>query len=150
MTWWSLRRQPRGPPRSGDALPRLGEYLTEDSDDLTELLLAGDERRRDLDDRIAAVVGTADEPLLEEPRREEAAQERLRLVVVERLARFLVLHQLERPQVARAAQIAHDVELEQRRELRAKALLCLRHMPHDSLAFHDLEVLERDDTADGM
>src|SRR3954469_197818 len=114
---WSLRRQPLGPPRSGDALPRLGEYLTEDSDDLTELLLAGDERRRDLDDGVAAVVRAADQPLLEEPRREEAAQERLRLGVVERLARVLVLHQLERPQITGAAQVADDVELEQRREL---------------------------------
>src|SRR2546423_5007294 len=125
MTWWSLRRQPREPPRSGDALPGLGEYLTEDSHDLSELLLARDEGRRDLDDRIAAIVGAADEPLLEEPRREKAAQERLRLVVVERLAGVLVLHQLERPQVARSAQVAHDVELEQRRELRAEALLRL-------------------------
>ena len=68
------------------ARPGLGENVAENRHDLVELLLSGDERRRDLDDRVAAVVGTADEPALEEARREEAAQERLALLVVERLA----------------------------------------------------------------
>ena len=64
--------------------PGLGENVAENRDDLVELLLSGDERRRDLDDRVAAVVGTADQPALEELRREEAAQQRLALLVVER------------------------------------------------------------------
>ena len=44
--------------------------------DLVELRLARDERRRDLDHRVAAVVGAADQPRVEEARREVAAQER--------------------------------------------------------------------------
>ena len=64
-------------------MPRA-EHLAETSPrDLVELLLRGDQRRRDLDDRVAAVVGAADEPLLEQPRREEAAQQRLALLLVE-------------------------------------------------------------------
>ncbi len=49
--------------------------------DLVELLLRRDQRRRDLDHRVAAVVGPADEAALEERGREEAAQERLALLV---------------------------------------------------------------------
>ena len=47
-------------------LPRLGEHVPEDAGDLVELRLAGDQRRRDLDHRVAAVVGAADQALLEE------------------------------------------------------------------------------------
>src|SRR5437588_934730 len=136
------------PPRLRDALPGLGEDLTENSNDLGELLLSRDERRGDLHDGIAAVVGAADQPPLEEARREEAPKQGLRLVVVEGFARRLVLHELERPQVAGPAQVADDVELEQGRELRAEALLRLRHVLHDPLALHDLEILQRDRAAD--
>ena len=45
-----------------------------------ELGLLGDQWRRDLDDRVAAVVGAADEAGLEEARREEAAKKGLALV----------------------------------------------------------------------
>src|SRR5882724_10978389 len=113
----SARPQPPSvPPRLElrDALPGFGEDFTEDSHDLTEFLLPCDERRRDLDHGVAAIVGAADQPLLEETRREEAAQERLRLCIGERLPRRLVLHELDRPQVAGAAQVADDVEVEQR------------------------------------
>src|ERR671935_157750 len=48
-------------------LRRLAEHVAEDGDDLVELLLLCDERRRDLDDGVAAVVRPADEPALEEP-----------------------------------------------------------------------------------
>src|SRR5436190_24392309 len=105
----SARERPCEPPSgvegSGDALPRLGEDGSEDSDDLGELLLAGDERWRDLDDRVLAVVGAADEPVLEERLGQEPAQEGLALVRAERLAGRLVLHELDRPQEARAAHV---------------------------------------------
>ena len=74
-----------------DLLRRLGENVAEDADHLVELLLARDERRRDLDHRVAAVVGAADETALEQRSREKAAQEPLALVLGERLARLFVL-----------------------------------------------------------
>ena len=48
------------------ALAGRGEDVAEDIRDLVELRLPRDERRRDLDDRVAAVVGAADQPALEE------------------------------------------------------------------------------------
>src|SRR3989440_1693709 len=44
-----------------DARPGVGEDLTENSDDLRKLLLVCHERRRDLHDRVTAVVGPADQ-----------------------------------------------------------------------------------------
>src|SRR4051812_34492556 len=140
------------PPGVGlrDALPGLGEDFTEDSNDLPEFLLPRDERRRDLHYRVAPVIGAADQSLREKLGREEAPQQRLRLLVRERLARFLVLHELERPEVARASQVADDVELEQRLELRAEGRLLLGDARDDPVAFHDLEVLQGDRAAHGV
>ena len=104
-------------------LPRLREDLAEDAGDLVELRLLGDERRRDLDDRVAAVVGTADEARLEEARREEVAEQGLALLLGERLARLLVLDELERVEEACPAQVTDDRELEQLRERRAEGVL---------------------------
>src|SRR6185369_1991814 len=126
------------------ALDGLGEHVAEDADDLVHLRLAGDERRRDLDHRVAAVVLAADEPGLEEPRREEAAQERLALVVVERRPRLLVLYELDGVEEAGATDVADDRQLEQRLELRTERVLRVAHVLDDSLALHDLDVLERD------
>ena len=70
-------------PPSCHQLPGLGEDVAEDAGDLVELPRARDERRRDLDHRVAAVVGAADQAALEQAAREEAAQQRLALGVVE-------------------------------------------------------------------
>ncbi len=56
--------------------------------DLFELLGVGDQRRRQLDDRVAAVVGAADQAALVELAGEEAAQQVLRLIVVEALLAY--------------------------------------------------------------
>ena len=44
----------------------LRENVAENPYELVDLPLAGDERRRDLDDRVAAVVGPADQARVEE------------------------------------------------------------------------------------
>jgi hypothetical protein len=61
---------------------RLGEHRTQHSLDLLELLGAGDQRRRELDHRVATVVGAADQAAPEQLAGEEAAQQRLGLGVV--------------------------------------------------------------------
>src|SRR5262245_59345077 len=129
---------------AGDPLSGLLEHLAEDRDDLVELGLLRDERRRDLDDGIAAVVGPADEPGLEEPRREEAAEERLALLLREGLARLLVFHELEGVEEARPAEVADDRQVEQLRQRRVESLLLGGDVVDDVLAVHDLDVLERD------
>src|SRR5690606_15542056 len=95
-------------PRAGyfsrsEARPRLLQHISQDPADLLELLRPGDQRRRELDDRVAAVVGAAVETGLEQGRGEEAAQQPLGLVGVERLLGGLVLDQLDAPEVAGAA-----------------------------------------------
>src|SRR5439155_8802476 len=67
----------RGGFRLRDLLPCFVEDLADRSGDLVELLLGGDQRWRDLDDRIAAVVRPADHAFLEEPRRDELPQQGL-------------------------------------------------------------------------
>src|SRR6187551_3935009 len=64
---------PPRPLREADPAPCLLEHLAENAGQLVELGLARDERRRDLDNRVAAVVGAADEAPLEERRRDETA-----------------------------------------------------------------------------
>ena len=67
------------------ALARLGQHGPQDRLDLGELLRACDQRRRELDHRIAAIVGAADQTAAVQLAGEEAAQERLGLLVVERM-----------------------------------------------------------------
>src|SRR5919106_5847366 len=129
---------------SADEHRGLLERVAEDAHDLVELGLAGDERWRDLDHRVAAVVGPADEPGLEERVREEAPEEALALLRGERLARVLVLDELDRVEEARPAEVADDRELQQLRDGCMKRLLVRAHVLEDALALHDLEVLERD------
>ena len=99
-------------------VPGLGEHLAQDLLDLVEVRLVADQRRGELDDRVAAVVGTAVEPALEERLGQEAAQQPLGLGVVEGLLGRLVLDQLDPVEVAVAADVADDrqvVQLLQRR-----------------------------------
>src|SRR5918912_983815 len=67
----------------------------------------GDERRRDVQHRVAAVVGPRDEPRLQEAAGEEAAQQPLALRRVEPPVRG-VADELDRPEEARAADVADD------------------------------------------
>src|SRR6185312_16006318 len=86
-----------------DSVPRLGEHLAQDAVDDLELLAVRDEWRRELDDGVAAVVRTADQPVLEELARHEPAEQLLALLVGEALLGLLVLDELERLEVAGAA-----------------------------------------------
>src|SRR3954447_19953424 len=111
----------RGAASEVEAVACLLEHRPQDGVDLLELLGAGDQRRRELHHRVAAVVGAADQPAAEHLRGEEAAQQPLLLVACERLLGLLVAHELDRAEVARPAHVADDREvaeaLEHRLEL---------------------------------
>src|SRR5438093_8895482 len=88
----------------GDGLPRarlrhldpcVVEHRIEHVVDEVEVVARRDERRRELDDRVAAIVGPADQAGLVDALRDEPAQQVLGLGVGEGLLRLLVLHQLE-------------------------------------------------------
>jgi hypothetical protein len=143
-----LRRRARGTDRSLARAPHLtlslGQHLAEDARDLVELGLSGDERRRDLDDGIAAVVGTADEAGVEQRVREIPAEEALALLVRERLARLLVLDQLERIEEPGPTQVPDDREVEKLSERGPEGVLVFPDVLDDPLALDDVDVLERD------
>src|ERR1700744_1199550 len=63
------------------ALAGLGEHGSENRLDLLELLGTGDERRGQLDDRIPAIVGAADQTAAVELTGQESAQQDLGLLV---------------------------------------------------------------------
>src|SRR5919106_6448599 len=132
------------------ALPGRAQDFAQDGDDLVELGPLGDEGRRDLDDGVPAVVRAADEARLEKARREEAPQERLALLVRERLAGLLVLHELEGVEEPGPAQIADDGEVQEPGERLAERVLLRGDVLDDALPLHDLDVLERDRRLDRM
>src|SRR5450759_4911925 len=81
--------------------------------DVVELGLADDQRWRELDHRVATVVGSAVQTRIEQRLGQEPAQQSLALVIVERLAGRLVLDQLDPVEVALAADIADQWQVEQ-------------------------------------
>src|SRR5215469_14758022 len=85
------RRTLRSEKNPSNAGPGLREDGAQDLLDQVEVLLRADQRRGQLDDGVAAVVGAADQAGVEQRVRQEAAQQPLGLVVVERLLGDLVL-----------------------------------------------------------
>jgi hypothetical protein len=130
--------------------PRFRQHVSEDGHDLVELLLPGHERRRDLDHWIASVVLAADQAPLEEPGREEAPEQRLALLVAERLASVFVLHELYSVEESCPADVANDRQVEELAERVAEGILLLVHVLDDPLPLHDLDVLEGDRRHDGV
>src|SRR5664280_3815826 len=91
----------------------FGQHRAQTRLDVVELGLADDQRRCKLDHRVAAVVGPAVQAGVEQRLGQEPAQQTLALIVVERLAGRLVLDQLDSVEVALAAHIADQWQVEQ-------------------------------------
>src|SRR5436190_11845553 len=114
--------------------PRLVQHGVEDVVDEVEVVPGRHERRRELDDRVAAVVRAADQTRLVEPSGEEPAQQVLGLRVGEGLLGLLVLHELERHEVPGAAHVADDRLLTQLGQDAAEVVLVLAHVLEHALA----------------
>ena len=78
---------------------------------------------------------------------EEAAEQRVGLLAGERLHRGAVLHELERPEVARAAQVADDRELGHAAQRVEQRVLVGAHVREHAFVVEDVEVGERDGAA---
>src|SRR5882757_5492793 len=129
---------------------RFAQHAVQDLVDGVELLLTADQRRRQLHDWVAAVVGAAVQACLEDRRRQKAAQQPLRFLVVERLLGGLVLDEFDAVEEAFAADVADDrqvVELLQGGAERGRAFL---DVVVDALALEDVEVGQRHRRRDGM
>src|SRR5438874_10731953 len=107
---------------------------------LVEMLLAADERRSQLDDRVAAVVGAADKPGVEQRLGQEAAQQALGLLVAECLARGLVLDHLDAVEVAGAADVADDRQVVQLLQGGAEPGLVRADVPQQVFLLEDVQV----------
>src|SRR5689334_25194685 len=88
-----------------EVLLGAGEDRPQSRLDVVELGLADDQRRRELDHRVAPVVGAAVDAGLEQRLGQVAAQKALGLRVVERLAGLLVLDELDPVEVTGSADV---------------------------------------------
>src|SRR5271168_1591456 len=86
-------------------LPGLSQHVAQLLLDLIEYRLVADQRRRELDHRVAAIVGAAVDARLEQRSGQEAPQQPFALAVVERLLGGLVPDQLDAVEEAFAADI---------------------------------------------
>ena len=102
-----------------------------------------DERRGDVQDGVAAVVRPGDEPRLEQPAGQEAAQHPLALVGVQARV-VVVLHELDGPEEALAADVADDRQRAQLVHARLEVRLVRADVLEDPVALEDLEVAQRD------
>ena len=98
----------------------------------------------EVQDGVAAVVGPRDQALLEQPAGEEAAQQPLALLGAE-AGQLRVAHELERPEVAVAADVADDRHaVLQLVQALAQVALVLAHVLEHALALEDLDVAQGD------
>ena len=106
-----------------------------------------DERRRDVQHGVAAVVGPCDEARLQQAAGQEAAQHALALVGVQPRV-VVVLHQLERPEEAGAADVADDRQRAQLLQAGREVRLLGADVLEDPVALEDLQVAQRDRRAE--
>src|SRR5690242_12661923 len=140
-SWTTGRSRDRtASPDGSEVVLRLRQHRTQAGLDVVELLRAHDERRRELDDGVAAVVGTAVEAGVEERLGEEPAQQPLGLGVVEGLAGGLVLDELDAVEVAGATDVADERQVEQLVERRLEDRGVGPDAVVEALALEDVEV----------
>ncbi len=118
-------------------------HLAQDGFDGVELGLAADQRRRQLDDGIAAVVGAAVQPGLEKCRGHPAEQ-RAAFVVGEGLLGRPVLDEFDAVEEALAAHVADDGQVIQLVEGGAEGGRVGSHVVVEALALEDVEVGQPD------
>ena len=104
------------------------------------MLLGADQRRRQLHHRVAAVVGTAVQPGLEQRLGQEPAQQVVGLGRAERGLGLLVLHQLDAVEEPVATHVADDRKVEQLLQRAAEGGLVGAHVVVDVLVLEDVEV----------
>src|SRR5271155_5138323 len=126
-----------------DTGPGLGEHRAQDLLYLVKVFLAADERRGELDHRVAPVVGAAYQPGIEQRVGQESAQQPLRLVVVERLPGGLVLDQLDAVEVASAADLPDDRQVAELLQGGAERGLVGPHVPQQVFLLEDVQVGQR-------
>src|SRR3954451_18179515 len=122
---------------------RLAQYAVQDVVDGVELLLTADQRRRQLHDWVAAVVGATVQAGLEDRGRQETAQQPLGFFVVERLLGGLVLDEFDAVEETLAADVADNRQVVQLLKGGTERGRRLLDMVVDALALEDVEVGQR-------
>lgn len=121
----------------------LDEDAAQPGGDVLELGRPDGERRRQLDDRVAAVVGATVDAGVEKRLGQEAAEQPLALVVVERLPGRLVLDQFDAVEEAGAADVTDERKVTQPVEGGAEDRGVGLDVVGEALALEDVEVGHR-------
>src|SRR5438445_9539007 len=95
---------------------RLDEHGAKNGFDLVELVRPGDQWRRELNHGVSPVISAADQPPPVQGAGQKAPEQSLGLLVGEGLLARLVLDELDRVEVASAADVADDWDVAQRLE----------------------------------
>lgn len=130
-------------------LAGIAQDVGQSGDDVVEQRGVADQRRRDLQHRIATVVAAGDEPRLAQPSRQERAQQLVSLGLVEP-GSVGVLDQLHSPEESGAPHIADDRQIEQPQQPVAQTICLRANVLQHVLPLHDLDVAQRDRGAEGM
>src|SRR5215470_10585600 len=134
MAWPDLRLYMR---------PGLSQDGAQDSLYLVEVFLGAGERGRELNHRVTAVVGAADQSGVEQRVRKEAAEQPLGLGVVEREAGGLIFDQLDPVEVAVAPHVADDRQVIQLLQGGAEGSLVRPDIAEQVLLLEYVEVGQR-------
>src|SRR5690242_10574004 len=129
--------------RDPHVLRERDQHVAEPPGQVLQERSIADQRGRDLYHRVAAVVTPGDQLGTDQRAGQALAQELFSLLGIE-TGLGPVRHELDRPEVAAAADVADDRQPPQRLELAGQVTLVLADVVEYLLALEQLEVLQRD------
>src|SRR5699024_4737852 len=135
--------------RTGSELrPGLREDAADDLLHLVEFALAHRQRRRELDDRVTAIIGTAVQAAFVHLRRHEVLEDPLGLLLGERLLGVLVLDEFDSVVESLTTYVTDDRQVLEHLERVLERLCVLMEGVAELLGLEDVEVRHRSGAGD--
>jgi hypothetical protein len=130
------------------ARPGLREDAADDLLHLVEFALAHRQRRRELDDRVSAIIGTAVQAAFVHLRGHEVLEDPLGLLLGERLLGVLVLDEFDSVEETLTTDVTDDRQVLELLERVLERRSVLMHVVVELLGLEDVEVRHRRGTGD--